>query len=294
MNNKKPDVIIDISEQDDLKKIPPELAISILESSRDQKPCVSQAINEQTKQTRKFKRSRPVFWWNILLNELGANKNPLYNNGIHYLDGPTGSGKTLVMNIAQQTLTSNKGFMWSAVDEFYSDKIKVFDMYDIWKDGKMQYKLPHFLPGLGGCKGMIFDEINRIFNRRLNRLNIYNDVFIPLVNSMVTHRHLRIPRIYFIGQALELQDVQLQLIIRYQHLIQSKKRYYYYFWKKDLILIKAPYKIKVTHMIKDKTKEKFIPFGKTIFKVSLKDLLSYNTYGFETDTNNLPVYTAFH
>ena len=238
----------------------------------------------------KSHRSRPFFWLKIVLYWLFSSNNALYNNGIHYFDGNTGSGKTLLANIIINNLIKKNGFFYANCDEFFNENVFPLDVLKIFSDGRQKFRLENYIPEIGKNKGLVFDEINRVFNRRLNRTAVYNDIFIPLVNWCVRHRHDKIPRIYFIGQALELQDTQLQSIIRYKHLISSKKKYYYYFWKNELYLVRAPKKIKIVHMIKNKEKDIFKKFGKSKIKVNVSDLLSYNTYGFEEESKSLPTY----
>ena len=287
MNDKPSKKQIENAKKYDIEKLPLDIAKSFKVAA------ASHALVQTRLNNKQFKKSRPVFWFHILINWLMQRKNPMFNNGIHYIDGNTGTGKTLLMNIVQRQLLKDTGFMYSNVNEFYSDRVKNFEMVDIWNEGETKFQLPSYIPELGSNKGLIFDEINRIFNRRLNRTNVYNDIFVPLVNWCVTHRHKRIPRIYFIGQNVELQDTQLQSIIRYRHIVNSKKKYFYYFWKNELILIRAPYKIKVEHTIINKATNQFKKFASTKFKVTIQDLLTYNTYGFENDTADLPVYNDF-
>jgi len=236
-----------------------------------------------------FKNSRLVFWFKLFGLWMKNDKNALYNNGIHYIDGSTGVGKTLVMNIVLNRLLKKTGFMFSSIDEFYNPNVKLIDVSKIWNNGKTNYRLPYYYETMGYCKGMIFDEINQIFNRRMNKLTAYNDIFIPLINWCVKHRHKKIPRLYFIGQDLELQDTQLQKIIRYQHVVESKKRYYYYYYRNELIMVQAPKVIKITHYIKNKNGNGFAKFSKTKIKVRIQDLISYNTYGFSNDNDDLPI-----
>lgn len=151
------------------------------------------------------------------------NKTPLYNNGIHLFEGPTGAGKTLLMNIVARNLLKGDGFFLTSKDEFYHDRIKNFDLKEIFSKGKINYQLPNFLPELGHNKGVIFEEINWEFNRRMNKQTSYNEMFLPLIEFCVGHRHAKIPRVYFIGQDSDLQDTQLQSIIKYRHIIKSKK-----------------------------------------------------------------------
>jgi hypothetical protein len=287
MNKEKRAVKKKLSSKLPIKKITPKLAKKIFLAPRGSTVAKSKIKNER------FKRSRLVFWFQVLKMLLLNSNNPIYNNGIHLIEGSTGTGKTLLMNIIQTNLLQKKGFMWSNVNQFYTSKVKNFDMANIWNNGKTQYVLPKKLEGFGNCKGIIIDEVNRLFNRRLNRTNIYNEIFIPLVSDIVRHRHLGYPRIYFIGQAEDLQDTQLQSIIRYRHLVKSKKRYYFYFWHNELKIIKAPYKIKIEHLIKDKKTDNYKKYKTTKIKVSIKDLMSYNTYGFAADYNDIPTYTDF-
>lgn len=238
----------------------------------------------------KIKRGRLPFLIAIIKNELAKNSDPIYNVGIHFVEGPTGVGKTLYLNHTARTLINKDGFVLSNRDQFYHKNIFAFDTSEVWNDGEMKFRLPYYIDDIGKCKGLIFDEINKTFNRRLNRYLSYNDIFIPLVDWAVGHRHDQIPRLYFIGQALELQDTQIQSIMYYKHKIRSKKHYWYYFWKEELLLVKAPKKLRIKHFIKDDETGDFVKFATTTVKLSIDDLITFNTHGFASDHAGLPVY----
>lgn len=244
------------------------------------------------------KRSRIVFAIQVIKKWFQGSPGILYAEGGHYIDGPMGSGKTLLMNIILENMLSHGGFAWANIREFLYKPVKSFDLEDLFEDGKQKYRLDNKDEKGRPCKALILDEINATFNRRQNHQRTYNDMFIPLVKMLVTLRNASsISRFYLIGQSLLLQDGQLQEVIKYRHFVKSKKRWRYWFWRNELKIAKVPYKIKIEDYIKIGTDEKGGALwqklkGKHVIKVDPWMLETFNTHAFSDLFADIPLYTA--
>lgn len=243
-----------------------------------------------------LKRSRVHFAFKVIGKWLTIQPNVMMNTGCHYIDSSAGGGKTLLMNWIIRNLLSTGGFFWTNINEFHHDRVKSFDLYKVWGSGLQHYKLDNKLPNSEiRCKGIVFDELNRFFNRRQNKQREYNDVFIPLVSSLATHRHDGYPRIYFIGQAVMLQDTQVMQLIKYRHYVTAKFRWRYYFFRNELKMVYAPYKLKIDHFKKIGINENGDPIWKQIAKSVVKIdpvyLETYDTTAFSQLTDDLPKYS---
>ena len=226
-------------------------------------------MNKYTKKWT-LNRSRIHFAFRVVGKWFTAKSSLLTAGGVHYIDSSSGGGKTLLMNYILRNLLVKGGFFWTNIDEFNHPRVLTFDINRLFKDGEMKFRLnrtAEFTNSKGDpivhyCKGVIYDELNGFFNRRNNRQSDYNSRFVPLVKNTVIHRHLGLPRIYFIGQSLMLQDTQIQQILKYRHYVQAKFRWRYYFWRQELRLVFAPYKLKIDHFKKMGIDEQ----GNAIFK----------------------------
>jgi hypothetical protein len=242
-----------------------------------------------------LQRSRTHFYINVFLKYLKRKPNPGIAQGFHYIDGPTGGGKTLYMNILLTKLLSNGGFMWANIDEFKNKNAYVFDMEKVWSSGKQNLRLNNYIEP-NYCKGIIFDEINRFFNRRANKEKTYNDIFIPMINSLFTHRHDGYPRIYFLGQNVVLQDTQIQSVLKWKHLVSCKYKYYYVYFRNEYKLISAPSILTVEHHKKIASNSDGTPIFKLVSKEKIKIineyLESFDTHAFSKIIESLPGYLS--
>lgn len=224
---------------------------------------------------------RNIFVWLFLVikNLFSGEGDLLHALGSHIITGYPGAGKTLLMNHIKNSVDHDKYFFISNIPEF--EEVGTFKLTDVF-DENMQIKSFPIKDELGrSLYGIIFDEVNLSFNKRLNMRKDYNEIFIGLIEFLVTHRHQGIPRVYFIGQKLELQDTQLQSLFKYQHDI-VKKRVWPKYKPYNLSgkLIYYPIKLKIINRIKaiDETREEqFIDVNKKKIKISQNDLESYNT-----------------
>lgn len=214
--------------------------------------------------------------------------NILHYNGLHLIAGGTGSGKTLLSSIILNKIIpdndSNNAFFWSNIDQYDKNKTKILNLNDVFYDGEQQKRLYN-----RGCKGMILDEINLNFNRRNNGKKSYNDVFMGLIELSITHRHQGIPRIYYIGQSEELQDIQLQHIFRYKHVVKKRSKWSYYFYNVDGVIMTIPKYLIVTSYIKNDNRE-WIFAKRQKIKITIADLEKYNTFGFSNRLLDKPIY----
>lgn len=246
-----------------------------------------QVINEKTT-TAKKKRvkyvfsKRNVFIWFILvvisLIKRLFGKNLLLANGSHVITAYPGGGKSLLASHIINSADKEKYFFLSNMAEFPGyENVYTFNIDEIFKDSEQIKSFP-----ITDYKGrqlhaIIFDEINLSFNRRLNRRADYNDIFIGLVEFLVTHRHQGVPRVYFLGQKLELQDTQLQSLFKYQHDIYKCRRWARFKpYNLGDPLVWYPVKLKMNDRVKAED-DQFMDVGKTKIKISLDDCKKYNT-----------------
>lgn len=217
--------------------------------------------------------------------------NILHYNGLHLIVGGTGSGKTLLSSIILNKIIPDNDsdhFFWSNIDQYDKNKTKILNLNDVFYDGEQQKRLYN-----RGCKGMILDEINLNFNRRNNGKKSYNDVFMGLIELSITHRHQGIPRIYYIGQAEDMQDIQLQHIFRYKHIVKKQSKWSYHYYKVDNVIKSIPKKIIVMSYGKGDDGA-WVFISKQKIKISVDDLEKYNTYGFANRLLDKPIYNYSH
>lgn len=219
-----------------------------------------------------------VFVWLFLIIWRFLNKPPLiYAPGSHIITAYPGGGKTLLQSHIINSVDSKKYFFLSNMKEFSQENVYTFDIEEHFSNNEQVKSFP--TRDLKGRQlyGIIFDEINLNFNRRLNRKSDYNDIFIGLVEFLVSHRHQDVPRVYFIGQKLELQDTQLQSLFKYQHdIIKCKKFPKYPPFNRTGNLIYYPTKLKIMNRIKGENDE-FLDYKRTKVKITEEDYNKYDT-----------------
>lgn len=253
---------------------------------------------KKNKYTKKWvlSRSRFLFLFKILILKLRSNKkNVLFSQGVHFITAPSGSGKTLLSNYILRELTLNKNaFMWVNIDQYEKKITEHFIINDIFNNGSQSYKLPLQNEKKQYSKGVIIDEINLHFNRRENKKKDYNDIFIPLMSFLVTHRHQNQDRIYLLGQNRNLQDTQIQSVLKYQHRVFCSKKYKYFYFRERKKMVYAPIKLKVITFLNvgqnnvGDTEWQEIKTDK--IKVTIELLETYNTHGFAEFVKDLPDY----
>lgn len=246
-----------------------------------------QVIEEKTivgekKPVKYFFSKRNVFVWFILviisLIKRLFGKNVLLANGSHIVTAYPGGGKTLLASYIINNVDKEKYFFLSNMAEFPGyENCYTFNIDDIFKDGEQVKSFPTTDYKGRQLYAIIFDEINLSFNRRMNRSSEYNSVFIGLVEFLVTHRHQDVPRVYFLGQKLELQDTQLQSLFKYQHDIYRCRRWARFVpYNQGDPLIWYPIKLKMIDRIKG-IDDQFVDCGKTKIKINLEVCKNYNT-----------------
>lgn len=232
---------------------------------------------------------RNIFTWLVaIIKYLLHREGILHAQGSHIITGYPGSGKTLIANKVINDVDRSKYFFLSNIAEF--DGVDTFDIDELFNDTTQQKSLP--LKDQYGRRlyGIIFDEINLTFNKRLNRKSSYNDIFIGLIEFLVSHRHQGVPRVYFIGQKLELQDTQLQSLFKYQHdILKTKRAPKYWFYYDNGCISMIPRKLIIMNRIKSQeAQDQFIDYKKTRIKIKEKDLTSYNTKALAMNYLTLP------
>lgn len=217
----------------------------------------------------------------------------VYAPGVHFISAPSGTGKTLLTNIIIQNTTASNQFWYSNIDQFQKDKQVVFDYKNLFDKGKQIAKLPPIINNKY-ANGIIFDELNANFNRRMNKTNDYNSMFVGLAEMTVTHRHQKMNKLYFLGQSLALQDGQLQHLFKYYHLVFATKKWNYYLYKNNKGMNRTPKKLKIVSYIKTgqisaNGMPEFAPFSVKNIKVdTVKHLLTYNHLGYAKKYENMP------
>lgn len=220
-----------------------------------------------------------TFIWNIIKNWFKFNPDIMFRLGSHIITGYPGCGKTLLCNWVIRNVDPKKYFILSNIKEF--EGVPQFKIADIFKDNQQVRKFPTTDELGRKLYAVVFDEINLTFNKRLNRKSEYNDIFVGVIEFLVSHRHQHVPRVYFIGQKLELQDTQLQSLFKYQHNIFFKKeKYKYWHYLYNDFLQKIPVKLKIDNYVKTITDEGdgYEYIGVSKYKITPKILLTYNTY----------------
>lgn len=256
-----------------------------------------------------LKKSRIVFIFKAIWLWLKGGGGIFYGVGIHYIDGVTGGGKTLLMNIIRQKLLKKGGFGWTNIDEFLNSfkygndwksvnaYMKPFDLEKLFNDGKQIYRLPKQIEKDGkklNCKLLVLDELNANFNRRNNKSKDYNDIFIPLLKMLLTHRHRLCDRVYLLGQSMMLQDTGFQQILKYRHFVKPSKRWFYWFYREQNKMLLLPKKLIVESMIKTGIEPNgnaiWSKIKKTKIKLNPVDFLTYDTHAFAKLDDGLPQY----
>lgn len=245
---------------------------------------------EKNKKIKRYRKAHkiPYFQYfyskekNVFLYALAYIKNLfnrpslLHTTGSHIITGYPGSGKTLLMNSIINSVDKDKYFFYTNIDEFNQENVFLVDIKKMFTGKKQAFKLKTKI-GNRQLYGIIFDEINLNFNKRINQSREYTDIFIGLVEFIVTHRHQGIPRLYFIGQKLELQDTQLISLFKYQHdIVKTKRRARYWKYYRDYFE-KIPVKLKINHRLKDYNDE-FVDFQTEKIKLRWWDLITYDTF----------------
>lgn len=220
---------------------------------------------------------RNIFKWLwAVIKNIFAKGDILTAKGTHIITGYPGSGKTLLMNKIIQGVDTSKYFFLSNLKEFAG--VEGFEISEIFNDNSQVKSFPLYDKQGRRLYAVIFDEINLQFNKRLNRQSNYNDLFVGLVEFLITARHQGIDRVYFIGQKLELQDTQLISLFKYQHdIIKTKRRAPYWYYYDNGFIEWIPKKLKVQHKIKS-DQDELVPVGKLAkYKITKNDLTTYNT-----------------
>lgn len=223
-----------------------------------------------------------------VISSLFKRESILFAKGTHFISAYPGGGKTLLMSHLINHVDSSKYFFLSNMAEF--NGVESFDIEKIFFDNKQNYSIPTVDSKGRHVYALIFDEINLNFNKRLNRKTTYNDIFIGLVEFLVSHRHQDIPRIYFIGQKLELQDTQLISLFKYHHDIIKCKRFpFYWFFKESKYIDFIPRKLVIDNYVKD-FNDNFILLSTKKVKIHEADLKAYDTKYLGNTYKALPPY----
>lgn len=255
----------------------------------DKKSTKKKLISPYRGFKRFFTKEKNIFKWsfNVLLRLLRGNGNIYYARGTHFISGYPGSGKTLLVNKLIQNIDKDKYFCLSNLKEF--NGVEKFNISDYFKNNEQIARFPTTDNKDRKLFAIIFDEINLTFNKRLNKRSDYNDIFIGLIEFLVSHRHQGIPRIYFIGQKLELQDNQLQSLFKYQHeIIKKRERYKYWHYYQFSEIVKIPTRLFVVNRVKSIDNE-YIEISYLKEKIKPYDLISYNTFGLKDKYDKLPI-----
>lgn len=246
-----------------------------------------------------LKRSYIGFILAIIKRWLKARPNILFGEGVHFITAPSGGGKTLLSNFIIRTITGRYGgFFWVNMNQYDEKITETFDLDKLIQKGEQKYRLNKEIEFNGGKKysrGVVVDELNARFNRRMNKTAEYNLIFIPLVKFVVTHRHAGHNRIYLLGQFN--QDTQIMEVLKYKHIVSPSKGYFYYYWKEKEKLVLAPKKLLVESFIRSNETDAsgnyiWYSANKQKIKVTVELLETYNTHAFEEIFKDLPLYKS--
>jgi len=245
----------------------------------------------------------PFMWfWAVILYWF---RPPIKRNGIHVITGVTGGGKTLLAHTLSLS-DMNKGYTVYSNSRFNSG-VKYIEIEDYFDNFEQKKPLENGI--------VIFDEIQRQFNKRQNRRNDYNEIFVPLIEWLTTHRHNGVPRVYFLTQSYAQLDVQLQNLIHNIHVVTTSSLPDFKVWLRSdkWSVTFRPFKVfyfskKRSEIDKDdiqkyiqysdrKVYNKNVKHGKVKYKktpryyakIDLKTLLSFNTYAFKRSNFEKPV-----
>lgn len=238
----------------------------------------------------------PILWlYSVIQSWL---RPPVYKRGIHCISGDTGAGKTLLAHLVTKKF-KKKGIPIISNSAF-SPHVKVIDIEDYFDDYEQKKPLENCI--------VVFDEIQRQFNKRQNRKNDYNAVFLPLIEWLTTHRHNGVIIVYFLTQSYNQLDIQLQNLIHRVEFVFSAPKPDFKIWLRDkkFRVLSRPKKVwyyskrkkdidqgdiqKYIMSSEKRVHNKYVNWrGKQIYKktpkyyepVSLADLETFNTYAFK-------------
>lgn len=231
-----------------------------------------------------MKRNRITFIFNVLKSKF-KHCGEFEKQGVYFISGYPGSGKTMLANHIINSVDNEQYFFLTNIDEFYQSNVYNFELDSIIGNGTIINKLPTKVDNRK-LYGVIIDEVNLKFNRRNNRRNTYNDMFIGLIELCTSYRHLGIPRIFFIGQFEQLQDVQLQVVFKYYYnIVRTRKIPSYSIFKEKGIIAYIPHKIVVQAKRRGLNGD-FVNYTKKI-KFKKHDYQSYDHLGLKKTYDKL-------
>lgn len=210
---------------------------------------------------------------------------PHLRNGIHCITADTGGSKTLLAHIISQKYKDK----WTVFSNSkFNNDVKVIDIFDFFNNYEIVKPIENGI--------VIFDEIQKDFNKRLNRRNDYNEIFIPLIEWLTTRRHHNVPKVYFITQSWDMLDTQLQRIIEKVHFLTGKKKQVFKAWLRTpkvrpLIAPKSityytrrrkdMMKSDIETYVSRKKELKYRKVRKYTVNVTIDDLIGFDTYAFK-------------
>ncbi len=211
------------------------------------------------------------------------------NVGSYLITGYPGAGKGVLASHLIQKVDPKKYFFYSNIDEFKCDNVYVFNIDELFQEGKQKFKFSTKDKQGRRLYAVIFDEINLNFNRRINQRKDYVDKFLGLMEFCTTHRHQHVPRVWFLGQKMELQDTQLQSIFKYwADIVGSKKNAPFWIYQKSGLIQFVPKKLKILLHIKGQ-KNDFVIISKPIkVKIMRQDLENYDDKALSAEYDKLP------
>lgn len=161
--------------------------------------------------------------------------NPLDKNGVHYIRGLPGKGKSLLAYDKANRDMEESGFssyMTSSIEKpkvtadgkYYYVNHKVISLFNYYKDGKSirRFNTQYF-------KKMWVDEFHVLNNPRRNNEKGNKDFIIPFINDLVRLRHFGFKAIYLLSQ-VPSNDVQIMSFLVGYHDVEVKKGVHYLRW----------------------------------------------------------------
>lgn len=174
-----------------------------------------------------------IIGWMKTTFSLGRKKEPLDEEGNHYITALVGGGKSSLMKAKMDdyaAMTGKASYVTTRMEKPKFDgsqwyvNHRFFNFEEFFGGGKQIKKFNTNL----FC-AVIFDEMHLKNNQRNNKKTEYNEIFIPIVNSSIRMRHDGIKWMLFSSQ-MPKNDIQLMSLIKYYHKVKVIKGIRYWDW----------------------------------------------------------------
>lgn len=162
--------------------------------------------------------------------------NPLHVEGVHYIFGPPGAGKSSWSkhDAEERAIKTGKNAYFThhiekpKIDENLNTYVhhRVIDIKSYYEN---KVKIKRY--NTEKYPTLYIDEFQILNNNRLNKQKDYNDFFIPFLNDLISVRHLDFDNIYLLSQ-IPSNDIQIMTMLAGYHELSMKKGVLYSDWLK--------------------------------------------------------------